>query len=626
MLKKDVAISILLCAALLTLFFPSLAEGSTTEAVKGISFIDNGVIRVCVNLEWGGAICEIRYSGVNLIDAHDTGRLIQLSLYAGGEYYNYTDCTDPNWGWNPVQGGDKYNHGSPVLAYYNRGYEIYIKTTPYEWNPDNKGGGPNTPVLSDVIFEQWVMFGPNPNVLKVRYRVTTLSTAERGVTGQEFPCIYTNPILNKLVVYEGNNPWTYDALSVYDLPIHPNPAVAVETAEYWVALKNESGLALGIYSENLCSSFLGLGFPASVGTSYFRGNRVFSLHGSGVVEDEWYLIVGEINEVRSEIYALHENRTLTLSWDFENTDNWNEMWYWQNQIASFEIANGSLSMVSTGDDPYLLLMHELGIDATWHNKIEMRLFVSSGSTGALYFTTSTSRVFDEAKKLEFTVYPGTFTVYLLDFSRIPTWEGVIERLRFDPTNSIGEIKVDYIRFLTAPQPQIIPLYRLYSLTLTDHMYTADPVERQWALQFGYTDEGVLGYILDRRSAESVPLYSLYLANSTDNFYTVDDLERKSAMTSGAVYEGVVGYCYLNPSSGLLPVYRLYNQATGDHFYTTSWSEAEYANNSLGYTYEGIGFYVYPIQNVSEGNWMAFLLLLALCTANMANTAPTRKKH
>lgn len=574
-------------------------HGGESKMDRTVTYIDNGVVKVGVRLDWGGAISEIWYNGINLVDDHDTGRLIQISLYDGDDYYNYSDCGDPNWGWNPVQGGDKYNHGSPVIKYYNRGYEIYIKTRPYEWNPDNKGGGPDTPVYSDIILEQWVRFGVADNVIKVKYRITSLSGEFHPCIGQEFPCIYTNSILNKLAVYDGQNPWQNDTLSYYSLPVHPEPAIAVKSTEYWAALCNESGLSLAIYSKNLYSDFIALGFPPSANTCYLRGNRDFSIHSNGVLEDEMYIIVGDINDVRSKIYDIHANRTVKDTWDFDNTDNFNEMWYAQQQISDFKIAGGYLTMNSTGNDPYILLMHSLGINASEYTTLEIKMYVDSGSIGAIYFTTADDPYFGEDKKITFPLQPGSFATYILNLSEIQTWHGIIDKIRFDPTDTQSHIEIDYIKFRINRTPQPIPLYRLFSSSLGDHLYTTDPTEKYWAEQFGYTYEGICCYLLDKEVEGAVPLYYLYIVESDDSFYTCDDYERKNAMSNGAAYIGIIGYCYPSSENNLVPVYRLYNPDSGDHFYTADWNEAQQANQSYGYVYEGIAFYAYSDANIPE---------------------------
>ncbi len=104
--------------------------------------IDNGMIRVGVETKCGGTVAEIVIGGQNLINNSDcTGRQVQAALYDGNAAYdNCAGCTGV-WGWDPVQGGDKYNAGSPVILQESDSQSIHILTRPLEWNPDDKGGG-----------------------------------------------------------------------------------------------------------------------------------------------------------------------------------------------------------------------------------------------------------------------------------------------------------------------------------------------------------------------------------------------------------------------------------------------------------------------------------------------------
>ena len=575
------------------LMFSSTPSGKMEITSNNVLYLDNGVLKVGVKLDWGGAISEIWYKGVNLINNHDTGRLIQISLYDRNDYYNYSDCGDPNWGWNPVQGGDKYKHGSPVITYYSKGYELYIKTRPYQWNPDNKGGGSDTPVYSDVILEQWVSFGPQPNILKIKYRITSLSSDFHAATAQESPCLYTNSMFNRFVIYNGTSPWTNDSLSYYSLPVYPDPALVKRSVEYWAALVNSTNDGIGIYSPYLYKSFIALGFPSSASTSYFRGHREFSIHSNGVLEDEIYVIAGSISKIRKEVYELHSDTSSQLSWDFNNTDNYNDMWYAENQISDFSVSGGYLNMNSSGNDPYIVLTNALGIEAKSHTRMEIRMFVSAGNTGAIYFTNLTDENFDDNKVISFNLQPGSFMVYDLNLSSVSGWQGVIEELRFDPTDTVGEIKIDYIKFVGSEPAEKIPVYRLYSQSRGDHMYTTDSVEKYWAEKIGsYQYEGICCYVLNKRINGASPLYYLYIPSTKDSFYTINDQERKNAINNNAVYIGIIGYVFSTQIPNTMSVYRLYNPATGDHFYTTDWNEAQNANQSLGYEYEGVSFYVY----------------------------------
>src|SRR5438105_9981293 len=67
--------------------------------------------RIAVDTGRGGVVTEASLNGVNVINSHDTGRGVQLALYDGA--YGYDSCAGCTgvWGWNPLQGGDHWNHG-----------------------------------------------------------------------------------------------------------------------------------------------------------------------------------------------------------------------------------------------------------------------------------------------------------------------------------------------------------------------------------------------------------------------------------------------------------------------------------------------------------------------------------
>jgi len=108
------------------------------------------VARIGLNMLWGGSIVEVDLNGTNFVNEDGTGREVQAAQWDGAaQYDNCAGCTGV-FGWNPVQAGDKWNNGSPVLAQTVAADSIYVKTQPIQWNPDDKGGGSNTPVLGDT--------------------------------------------------------------------------------------------------------------------------------------------------------------------------------------------------------------------------------------------------------------------------------------------------------------------------------------------------------------------------------------------------------------------------------------------------------------------------------------------
>jgi hypothetical protein len=136
---------------------------------------------------WGGTIVEASLNGTNYVNSNDPGRQLQVSLWDGdADYVN-------SWGYNPVQAGDRYFDGSPVLGQTIGPESIYIKTQPIQWAPESFGGGPGNPILGDAYVEQWLTPVPNRGrAFKVHYKITHFGTDTHTNTFQELPVVYVN--------------------------------------------------------------------------------------------------------------------------------------------------------------------------------------------------------------------------------------------------------------------------------------------------------------------------------------------------------------------------------------------------------------------------------------------------
>lgn len=265
---------------------------------EGVAYLDNGVVRVGANLSWGGAITEVSHGGHNMIDEHDTGRLLQASLYDDGETYAGFD----NWGWNAVQGGDKHNHGSTVSEYTNNGTTIYTKTDMLEWNPDGKGGGVLSGVSAGATLEQWISLDPAiPERVSVRYRVTT----DQGRTGNhELPALFTADWLPNLVTYQGNNPWSYQPLTTLSVPEHPALAEIHDLFEYWAAWTNDSGFGLAISFPQHNRGTSANANRSDRAFNYFRPGITDTVGPNNPIDITYDIIIGNVDDSRGIIYSL----------------------------------------------------------------------------------------------------------------------------------------------------------------------------------------------------------------------------------------------------------------------------------------------------------------------------------
>ena len=73
--------------------------------------------------------------------------------------------------------------------------------------------------------------------------------------------------------------------------------------------------------------------------------------------------------------------------------------------------------------------------------------VESGTYGQIFFNHSTYEWTERESKKFGLVQDGEFHEYFVDFSNLPSWQGTINQLRFDPTNAPGKIEIDYIRVI-----------------------------------------------------------------------------------------------------------------------------------------------------------------------------------
>lgn len=145
-----------------------------------------------------------------------------------------------------------------------------------------------------------------------------------------------------------------------------------------------------------------------------------------------------------------------------------------------------------------------------------------------------------------------------------------------------------------------PVYRLYNPTTFQHVWTADPQQRQEDLQAGFNDEGIAFTSISPVRQEVAPpqgkllVYRFYIPQTYSHFWTTDVNERDNMINAGYDYEGVAWDSSSNTAN--TPVYRLYAPSINQHFYTTSVSEKNNLVASGGWNYEGISQYVSQTAN------------------------------
>ncbi len=242
--------------------------------------------RVGLLKSWGGSITEVSLNGTNYVNSDDPGRQIQTSLWDGDA--NYT----PNWGYNPIEAGDHFFQGSPLLANTLLPDSIYTKTQPIQWAPENFGGGPGNPVLGDAYIEKWISVVPGYNrVFKVHYKITHFGTDTHTEALQELPVAYVNPNITNFLYYGGSAPWTNGALTPFAAP--GQCCAHVHTPEQWGAYVDSKNTGLALYTPG---QFPQIQVFNAFSTLQLTPLCPFSWGPGTVLEFDTYILAGPVDQ------------------------------------------------------------------------------------------------------------------------------------------------------------------------------------------------------------------------------------------------------------------------------------------------------------------------------------------
>jgi len=272
------------------------------------AYIDNGVIRVGIDKDWGGAIREIWYNDTNIINNYDSGRLAGISVYDGRVRDNYNESNNyEDWGWNPVP-SDKYGHINrpQIISFHNN--TLYVKSLNLQWNPDDKDGGPQDAVPSDLLVETWItLFSDSPHLIQLFYKVTHVGTDYHLGQNQEFPYTYVNRGFDRVVFYNGSRPWVGENVSIIEAPLWPGQKIV--SSENWVALINDKGIGLTFYAPYDYPFFTVHHFSISYevfDTNYVNQFNVQEYSPGKVYENTFYYLVGDWQDSRAAINELRK--------------------------------------------------------------------------------------------------------------------------------------------------------------------------------------------------------------------------------------------------------------------------------------------------------------------------------
>jgi hypothetical protein len=435
---------------LLTFFLPVTvpAFAAPRTNTPDMSYLDNGVIRLGVDLNLGGAITFLSKSksDLNLINSWDWGRQVQMSYYSGPVPFTPGGKQPaPEWkglGWNPVQAGDHFGNASKTIEHANDGKTIHIKCVPMQWPLDH--------VPLEGTFEAW--YSLDGEAVKVRSRLNNARSdkTQWPARTQELPAVYTNAPFYKLMTYTGDKPFSSAELSRIDHQMKPRePWAHWYATENWAALLNDDGWGLGVWNPD-CFNFSGgaagkpgKGGPKDSSTNYIAPNRAEILDHNIVHEYQYTLILGDLATIRKYVYD-HAKRPAPPTYRFEKD---RQGWHYRNATDTGWPINGQLNVQLDGDDPQLV-----GPPGFWQAADAPVLYLHAAfQTGQKSAQIFWSRLGEKGmSRIDLAIVPdGAYRTYEIHLADSPAYKGIITGLRFDPVPAAkkGEwVKVKWIGF------------------------------------------------------------------------------------------------------------------------------------------------------------------------------------
>lgn len=413
-----------------------------------MSYLDNGVVRVGVDLNRGGAIVYLAGAGGdNLINNFDLGRQVQLSFFSGPAPFEAKgQSPKAHWehiGWNPIQTGDDFDHPSRVLAHKNDGRRLYVKTRPMQWPLNNVPG--------DCTFESWLEL--EGAVVKARARLNNARADRKQYPArlQELPAVYANAAFHRVVSYTGDRPFSGGAASPVPKPTGAHPWSFWLGTEGWAALLDARDRGVGLVTPGRVH-FTG-GFAGRPGPNDTFGNSTGYLAGQGReildhdigYEYRYELVVGGLKEIRAR--AASHRAKAPPAWSFARD---RQGWHYRNATDHGWPIKGHLHVRLDQDDPQLISPYIFVRAEAAPILVIEAAFRTEHRHATVYWQRHGQTGPAKADTLAFPIKPdGEFHRYVVNLSAAAGYRGGMTRVRFDPvpTGARGDwVKVRSIRF------------------------------------------------------------------------------------------------------------------------------------------------------------------------------------
>ncbi|MBQ1847477.1 MAG: hypothetical protein II135_05675 [Clostridia bacterium] len=448
-------------------------------------YLENARFKLGIRLSWGGGVNYIQdktvtISGLtNLINGHDTGRLIQQSYYgtAGNSEYQPGNYNGGKWVYNPVQGGDQYGNQSRLIDIEVKENSVYIKAQPQDWSLNGK--------ISRSYMEN--TYTLESDCIRVDNRFVDFSGWEHRYSDQELPAFYTVSYLDRFTWYAGSDPWTDGELSYRDdLQFWGDPRYApdcrfpvkVGNSETWCSWTSKTdGFGVGLYVPNVDVLYAGkYNYNRSKSSMNDATNYVAPLNTIKMVSyypiEYGYLITtGTVDQIRATFKAhkdfsdnasLHNNyisaRVLEMNYKnivFDSETAVAALTEPYNTEISYSAEQKAAKLTNTDpNDPQVAINYTANGTALYAEDLQTLeityMIPESNKSGSyvsdLFLCTGNKNNPDGSERTRVSlIKDGQYHTLTVDLGKLSFWKGKINKIRFDYFDSCAKGDVIFIK-------------------------------------------------------------------------------------------------------------------------------------------------------------------------------------
>ena len=464
-----------------------------TERLKQLAehtvYLENDRFKLGIQMLWGGTVSYLedkrgQVDGLtNLVNRHDTGRLIQQSYYGTGYIEGVYDpgaAFGTAWKYNPVQGGDQFGNGGRLIDYRLTDDSVYVKSQPCDWAQN----------AARLPFYTENTYTLENDRICVDNRAVDFSGYTHTYESQELPAVYLVSYLDTFTCYNGDAPWTGDALSVYpDLDFWGPRGTQIayfkegntETWCAWYSRDDDFGFGLyvpevdslggGRYLEDVRSKS-----DVDESTSAVSPGNIMRMTSYEPIAFSYMITTGSVEEIRgvftankdfalnpdlhkdSVDYRLPNDQSQVTHLDF--TDNLHRAMYMPvNCAVSHDETQRALKLSTNSGADVMLTVNYLvtgfSLQAEDYPTLKIEYMIPESNSRETYnaeiYPCAGETLNPTAEAMIWVdglVADGQYHTLVVDLSASPYWQGEIHRLRFDYFNASAPGDVMYIKSIT----------------------------------------------------------------------------------------------------------------------------------------------------------------------------------